>query len=107
MAPMADPRTFIEFRPGMRRLIEDAIESLILLLDEIDGDDDLEMTACECQGSTDWSRGHDIPDDSEESWDQEYDLADLTDDDSCIEDGMQPVHLPGGGGDDRGPENRA
>jgi hypothetical protein len=26
----------------MRRLIEDAIESLILLLDEIDGDDDLE-----------------------------------------------------------------
>ncbi|MDI9846544.1 hypothetical protein QM467_00570 [Rhodoblastus sp. 17X3] len=36
------PRTFIEFRPGMRRLIEDAIESLILLLDEIDGDDDFE-----------------------------------------------------------------
>jgi hypothetical protein len=34
------PRTFIEFRPGMRRLIEDAIESLILLLDEIDGDPD-------------------------------------------------------------------
>ena len=39
---MTEPRTFIEFRPGMRRLIEDAIESLILLLDEIDGDDDLE-----------------------------------------------------------------
>jgi hypothetical protein len=39
---MNEPRTFIEFRPGMRRLIEDAIESLILLLDEIDGDDDLE-----------------------------------------------------------------
>ncbi|WP_296709013.1 hypothetical protein [Rhodoblastus sp.] len=39
---MSEPRTFIEFRPGMRRLIEDAIESLILLLDEIDGDDDLE-----------------------------------------------------------------
>jgi hypothetical protein len=28
----------------MRRLIEDAIESLILLLDEIDGGDDLEPT---------------------------------------------------------------
>ena len=38
-----DPRpVFIEFRPGMRRLIADAIESLILLLDEIDGDADLE-----------------------------------------------------------------
>jgi hypothetical protein len=37
---MTEPRHFIEFRPGMRRLIEDAIESLILLLDEIDGDDD-------------------------------------------------------------------
>lgn len=34
--------TFIEFRPNMRRLIEDAIESLILLLDEIDGDENLE-----------------------------------------------------------------
>ena len=40
---MTDPRTFIEFRPGMRRLIEDAIENLILLLDEIDGDADLEI----------------------------------------------------------------
>jgi hypothetical protein len=40
---MTDPRCFIEFRPGMRRLIEDAIESLILLLDEIDGDDELEL----------------------------------------------------------------
>lgn len=33
---------FVEFRPGMRRLIADAIESLLLLLDEIDGDPDLE-----------------------------------------------------------------
>jgi hypothetical protein len=42
---MAKPEGFtqiLEFRPGMRRLIEDAIESLILLLDEIDGDDELE-----------------------------------------------------------------
>jgi hypothetical protein len=39
---MTEARHFIEFRPGMRRLIEDAIESLILLLDEIDGDDGLE-----------------------------------------------------------------
>jgi hypothetical protein len=97
MSKSAGPTDFIEFRPGMRRLIEDAIEILILLLDEIDGDDDLEMTACECQGS-DWSCGHDIPDDSEESWDQEYDLADLTDDDRFDEADVQPVHLPGGGG---------
>jgi hypothetical protein len=34
--------TFVEFRPNMRRLIADAIESLILLLDEIDGDANLE-----------------------------------------------------------------
>jgi hypothetical protein len=33
---------FIQFRPGMRRLIEDAIGSLVLLLDEIDGDEDFE-----------------------------------------------------------------
>jgi len=32
----------LEFRPAMRGLIEDAIESLILLLDEIDNDPDLE-----------------------------------------------------------------
>jgi hypothetical protein len=30
------------FTPGMRTLIADAIEALILLLDEIDGDADLE-----------------------------------------------------------------
>lgn len=36
-------RLFIEFRPGMRRWIEDAIKSLILLLDEIDGDADFEI----------------------------------------------------------------
>jgi hypothetical protein len=39
MSRSAGPTQFIEFRPGMRRLIEDAIESLILLLDEIDGDE--------------------------------------------------------------------
>jgi hypothetical protein len=33
---------FVEFRPNMRRLIADAIESLILLLDEIDGDANIE-----------------------------------------------------------------
>ena len=32
----------IVFTPGMRQLIADAIESLMLLLDEIDGDPDLE-----------------------------------------------------------------
>lgn len=39
---MSDQTLFIEFRPNMRRLIADAIESLILLLDEIDGDENLE-----------------------------------------------------------------
>jgi hypothetical protein len=34
---------FVEFRPSMRSLIEDAVESLLLLLDEIDGDADIEM----------------------------------------------------------------
>jgi hypothetical protein len=29
---MTDPRCFIEFRPGMRRLIEDAIEIRILFI---------------------------------------------------------------------------
>lgn len=37
-----DQPVAIEFRPGMRRLIEDAIESMLLLLDEIDGDADFE-----------------------------------------------------------------
>ncbi|MGA2795797.1 MAG: hypothetical protein ABSE69_20240 [Roseiarcus sp.] len=32
----------VTFTPGMRRLIADAIEALILLLDEIDGDADFE-----------------------------------------------------------------
>lgn len=32
----------IEFPLGMRRLIEEAIESLLLLLDELDGDADFE-----------------------------------------------------------------
>lgn len=32
----------VEFRPAMRTLIEDAIEILLLLLDEIDGDADEE-----------------------------------------------------------------
>lgn len=36
------PRVFVEFRPPMRTMIEDAIESLLLLLDEIDGDADFE-----------------------------------------------------------------
>jgi hypothetical protein len=36
------PIQILEFTPAMRTLIEDAIEALILLLDEIDGDADLE-----------------------------------------------------------------
>ena len=40
MAP--DAPQVVLFTPGMRRLIADAIESLILLLDEIDGDAEIE-----------------------------------------------------------------
>lgn len=36
------PRIFIELTPSMRALVETAIESLLLLLDEIDGDADFE-----------------------------------------------------------------
>jgi len=36
------PTTLLELTPSMRGLIEDAIESLVLLLDEIDGDPDEE-----------------------------------------------------------------
>jgi hypothetical protein len=46
---------FVEFRPNMRRLIADAIESLILLLDEIDGDANLEE-------EPDLEDGHDAED---------------------------------------------
>ncbi len=41
MASSDEQTVFVEFRPNMRRLIADAIEALILLLDEIDGDADL------------------------------------------------------------------
>jgi hypothetical protein len=47
--PLA-PTTLLEVTPGRRRLIEDAIESLQLLLDEIDDPevpDDSAFAACE------------------------------------------------------------
>ncbi|WP_424361083.1 hypothetical protein [Methylocystis parvus] len=53
-----EPRVFLEFRPPMRSLIEDAIESLMLLLDEIDGDADFEEEP-----------------DEEDGFDQEQDLG--------------------------------
>jgi hypothetical protein len=55
---MNEPRLFIEFRPGMRSLIEDAIESLILLLDEIDGDADAEGEE-DLKPDNDLEDGHD------------------------------------------------
>ncbi len=42
MPVASEPTVFVEFRPGMRWLIADAIKSLILLQDEIDGDADFE-----------------------------------------------------------------
>lgn len=38
----ATPTAFISITPTMRRLIENTIEDLLLLLDEIDGDADIE-----------------------------------------------------------------
>jgi hypothetical protein len=42
---MTEPRLFIEVPRGARRHVERAIEALISLLDEIDGDADLEPDA--------------------------------------------------------------
>jgi hypothetical protein len=42
---MTEPRFFIEVPRGARRHVERAIEALISLLDEIDGDADLEPDA--------------------------------------------------------------
>ena len=47
---MADAPQVVLFTPGMRRLIADAIESLILLLDEIDGDVELEADGSDEDG---------------------------------------------------------
>lgn len=37
-----EPTTFIALTPAMRQLIENVIEDLLLLLDELDGNADLE-----------------------------------------------------------------
>jgi hypothetical protein len=63
---MIEPRHFIEFRPGMRRLLEDAIESLILLLDEIDGDEGAE-------DERDFENGHDAEPDADSEEDDALD----------------------------------
>ncbi|MCW2316769.1 hypothetical protein SAMN06265338_1307 [Rhodoblastus acidophilus] len=50
---MRQPDAFtqiVEFTPAMRARITDAIEALILLLDEIDGDADLEADPDESNG---------------------------------------------------------
>jgi hypothetical protein len=79
--PPDAPTQILEFRPGMRRLIEDAIESLILLLDEIDGDDDLEGDPME-----------DGADDEEETDHEPADDSGIGDMDGLIEQtGLRPV----------------
>ena len=40
--PPSEEAQLVRFTPSMRRLIADAIEAMIILLDEIDGDADLE-----------------------------------------------------------------
>lgn len=42
---MSAATAILEFTPTMRGLIENVIEDLLLLLDEIDGDADAEITA--------------------------------------------------------------
>lgn len=42
MSPRPEPTTFIAITPTMRQLIENVVEDLMLLLDEIDGDADIE-----------------------------------------------------------------
>lgn len=42
MSPRPEPTTFIAITPTMRQLIENVVEDLLLLLDEIDGDPDME-----------------------------------------------------------------
>lgn len=44
MNKRADPTTFVALTPTMRELIENIIENLLLLLDELDGDPELEPT---------------------------------------------------------------
>jgi hypothetical protein len=48
--PQGATPLMVEFRPAMRTLIEDAIESMMLLLDEIDGDADFEAEPDEEEG---------------------------------------------------------
>ncbi|MDI9846747.1 hypothetical protein QM467_01595 [Rhodoblastus sp. 17X3] len=82
----------LEFTPAVQVLIEDAIEALILLLDEIDGDADLEENL-----------------DQEDIDEREHDPADdgIADGDAVaeyfcrVEANEQPIHLPGGNGDCR------
>jgi len=58
LSPMTpDAPQVVLFTPGMRTLIADAIESLILLLDEIDGDAELED--CDPGEETDAEQEHD------------------------------------------------
>lgn len=44
MNARSEPTTFIALTPAMRQLIENVVEDLLLLLDELDGDPDLEPT---------------------------------------------------------------
>ncbi|PPQ40469.1 hypothetical protein SAMN06265338_102221 [Rhodoblastus acidophilus] len=87
---MRDPDDFTqitEFTPAMRARIANAVEALISLLDEFDGDDededngDQEALSEEVLG--------------------EFDEAEMIDDDwECQKEAwIQPLHLPGGNGD--------
>ena len=83
----ASPTTFVPMTQTMRQLIENVVEDLLLLLDEIDGDADLEdesedddsdlepiLGANACFDQSDWHRGvrddREIADDTEEGDDE-------------------------------------
>lgn len=90
----ASPTTFLPVTRTMRQLIENVVEDLLLLLDEIDGDADLEdesedddadfepiLGANICLDQSSWHCGvrddREIADDSEEGDDErELDYAD-------------------------------
>lgn len=69
------PTQILEFTPAMRILIEDAIEALILLLDEIDGDAEAEPELGSSSPVNQAIWGDSPTDDREEVWDQEFDPA--------------------------------
>jgi hypothetical protein len=114
---------FLEFRPGIRKRIAAAVDALVALLDQIDGDADLEEDnppeddapaedvgdnepSLGSAGSRDastpqylWAQGADDDREVEDELDEEGDDADDGEIDAdCMDSWFNPPHLPGGNG---------